>query len=55
MRRRLVADIADADGIELVQGRHRAALVPPLRAEPGELVDLGRIDGRSGIWGLRHS
>ena len=45
MGRDLVADIGEPDRIELVQHRHGAALVPPLRGELRKLLDLGPIDG----------
>ena len=48
MHRRLVADITQPDRIELVQGRHRAARIPPGRGQPGKPLDFGGIDGGFG-------
>jgi hypothetical protein len=42
----LIADIGEADRIELVQDRHLAARVPPLRCQLGETRDLGGVDCR---------
>jgi hypothetical protein len=47
-----VADIADAQRIEPMQGRELAGRVPPLRGDAREALDLGRIDG--GMCGIGH-
>ena len=46
MGRDLIADIGEPHRIELVQHRHRAALVPPLRGKLRKLLDFGPVDGR---------
>ena len=42
-----VADISEADRVELVQGRHRPMRVPPLAGQPREARDFVAIDGAS--------
>ena len=42
----MVADIGEADRIELVQDRHLAARVPPLGGQFCEAIDLGGVDRR---------
>ena len=52
MRSRLIADIAQPDRIELVQGGHRPARIPPVGRMAREPLDLGLIDaGYAGFSG----
>jgi hypothetical protein len=48
MQRRLIADIGEPHRIELVQRRHRAALVPPGFGHALEMRDFVPVDGRGG-------
>ena len=43
-RRGLIADIAEPDGIELVQRRHRPARIPPTGGQAREALHFGSID-----------
>src|ERR671921_1135425 len=54
MRGCLIADIAEPHRVELVQRRHGPARIPPLRAEPGELLHLVRVDARSAGIPINH-